>query len=100
MIMYNDIYKEWNNFIMSMSNTIDKQVVSEGYYSNDSGEGLGYWNSLMLNALVNEIEKGNLVLNDYSKEDLLMRVKESYADSDRDYSLNEKTKTFINQLMC
>lgn len=97
--MYNDIYKEWNNFIMSMSNTIDKQVVSEGYYSNDSGEGLGYWNSLMLNALVNEIEKGNLVLNDYSKEDLLMRVEESYADSDRDYSLNEKTKTFINQLI-
>lgn len=99
MNMYNDIYKEWNNFIMSMSNTIDKQVVSEGYYSNDSGEGLGYWNSLMLNALVNEIEKGNLVLNDYSKEDLLMRVEESYADSDRDYSLNEKTKTFINQLI-
>ena len=90
--------KEWKNFISLMSNTIDKQVLSEGYYSNDSGEGLGYWNSLMLNALVNEIEKGNLVLNNYSKQDLLKRVECSYADSDRDYSLNEQTKTFIKEV--
>ena len=26
-----------------------------------------------------------------------MRVEVSFADSDRDYSLNEKTKTFIDQ---
>jgi len=90
--------KEWKNFISLMSNTIDKQVLSEGYYSNDSGEGLGYWNSLMLNALVNEIEKGNLVLNNYNKQDLLKRVECSYADSDRDYSLNEQTKTFIKEV--
>ena len=90
--------KEWKNFISLMSNTIDKQVLSEGYYSNDSGEGLGYWNSLMLNALVNEIKKGNLVLNNYSKQDLLKRVECSYADSDRDYSLNEQTKTFIKEV--
>jgi len=87
--------KEWKNFISLMSNTIDKQVLSEGYYCNDSGEGLGYWNSLMLNALVEQIKKDNLVLTTNNKKDLLMRVEESYADSDRDYSLNEQTKTFI-----
>lgn len=92
-------YKEWDNFIMSIDNEIDKKVMGEGIYlTTDSGEGLGYWNSLVLNALVNEIEKGNLVLNDYSKEDLCKRVEESYADSDRDYSLNEKTKTFIKEV--
>ena len=92
-------YKEWDNFIMSIDNEIDKKVMGEGIYlATDSGEGLGYWNSLVLNALVNEIEKGNLVLNDYSKEDLRKRVEESYADSDRDYSLNEKTKTFIKEV--
>jgi len=92
-------YKEWDNFIMSIDNEIDKKVMGEGIYlTTDSGEGLGYWNSLVLNALVNEIEKGNLVLNDYSKEDLRKRVEESYADSDRDYSLNEKTKTFIKEV--
>jgi hypothetical protein len=92
-------YKEWDNFIMSIDNEIDKKVMGEGIYlTTDSGEGLGYWNSLVLNALVNEIEKGNLVLNDYSKEDLRKRVEESYADSDRDYSLNEQTKTFIKEV--
>ncbi len=91
-------YKEWDDFIMSIDDEIDKKVMGEGIYlATDSGEGLGYWNSLVLNALVNKIEKGNLVLNDYSKKDLLMRVKESYADSDRDYSLNKQTKTFIDQ---
>ena len=100
MFMSNDTYKEWDDFIMSIDDEISKKVMGEGIYlATDSGEGLGYWNSLVLNALVNEIEKGNLVLNDYSKEDLCKRVEESYADSDREYSLNEKTQTFINQLM-
>ena len=44
--------KKWDDFIMSMSNKIDKQVMREGFYlATDSGEGLAYWNSLMLNAL-------------------------------------------------
>ena len=88
--------KDWNDFIISMSNKIDKQVISEGIYlATDSGEGLGYWNSLVLNALVEQIKKGNLVLTTNNKQDLLERVECSYADSDRDYSLNQQTKTFI-----
>lgn len=88
--------KDWNDFIISMSNKIDKQVICEGIYlATDSGEGLGYWNSLMLNALIEQIKKGNLVLTANNKQDLLERVECSYADSDRDYSLNQQTKTFI-----
>ena len=88
--------KKWNDFIMSMSNKVDKQVISEGFYlATDSGEGLGYWNSLMLNALVHEITTGNLVLTSENKQDLLERIECSYADCDRDYSLNEQTKIFI-----
>jgi hypothetical protein len=88
--------KDWNDFIISMSNKIDKQVISEGIYlATDSGEGLGYWNSLMLNALIEQIKQGNLVLTTNNKQDLLERVECSYADSDRDYSLNQQTKTFI-----
>ena len=90
--------KKWDDFIMSMSNKIDKQVMREGFYlSTDSGEGLAYWNSLMLNALVQQIKKGNLVLTNNNKEDLLDRVEISYADSDRDYSLNEQTKIYIEE---
>jgi hypothetical protein len=70
--------------------------MSEGIYlATDSGEGLGYWNSLMLNALIEQIKQGNLVLTTNNKQDLLERVECSYADSDRDYSLNQQTKTFI-----
>lgn len=95
--MSND--NKWDNFIMSIGDKIDKQIMGEGIYlATDSGEGLGYWNSLVLNALVNEIKKGNLVLTDYNKQDLLERVECSYADSDRYYSLNEQTKTFIKEV--
>ena len=90
--------KKWDDFIMSISNKIDKQVMREGFYlATDSGEGLAYWNSLMLNALVQQIKKGNLVLTNNNKEDLLDRVEISYADSDRDYSLNEQTKIYIEE---
>ena len=91
--------KKWHDFIMNISNKIDKQVMREGFYlSTDDGEGLAYWNSLILNALVQQIKKGNLVLTNNNKEDLLDRVEISYADSDRDYSLNEQTKIFIKGL--
>ena len=91
--------KKWDDFIMSMSNKIDKQVMREGFYlATDSGEGLAYWNSLMLNALVQQIKKGNLVLTNNNKQDLLERIECSYADSDRDYSLNEQTKIFIKEV--
>ena len=88
-----------DDFIMSIDDEIDKKVMSEGIYlATDSGEGLGYWNSLVLNALVEQIKKGNLVLTTNNKQDLLERVECSYADSDRDYSLNEQTKTFIKEV--
>ena len=84
---------------MSMDNKISKQVMSEGIYlATDSGEGLGYWNSLMLNALVEQINKGNLVLTNNNKQDLLERVECSYADCDREYSLNEQTKIFLEEM--
>jgi hypothetical protein len=89
---------DWKNFISLMSDKLDKQVISEGYYSTDTGEGLGYWNSLLLNALVNEITIGNLVLTNNNKQDLLELIECSYADSDRDYSLNEQTKIFIKEV--
>lgn len=89
---------EWKNFVSLMSDKLDKQVISEGYCSTDTGEGLGYWNSLLLNALVNEITIGNLVLTNKNKQDLLERVECSYADCDRDYSLNEQTKVFIEEI--
>ena len=91
--------KKWNNFIMSMDNKISKQVMSEGIYlATDSGEGLGYWCSLMLNALVEQINKGNLVLTDYNKSDFFEKVALSYDDSDREYSLNEQTKIFLEEM--
>jgi hypothetical protein len=89
---------DWKNFISLMSDKLDKQVISEGYYSTDTGGGLGYWNSLLLNALVHEIITGNLVLTNNNKQDLLERIECSYADSDRDYSLNEQTKIFIKEV--
>jgi len=92
--------KKWDDFIMSMSNKVDKQVMREGFYlATDSGQGLAYWNSLMLNALVQQIKKGNLVLTNNNKEDLLDRVEISYTDSDRDYSLNKQTKIYIEQVL-
>ena len=91
--------KKWNDFIMSMGNKIRNGVMGEGIYlATDSGEGLGYWNSLMLNALVEQINKGNLVLTNNNKQDLLERVECSYADCDRDYSLNEQTKQFLEEI--
>jgi hypothetical protein len=91
--------KKWDDFIMSMDNKISKQVMSEGIYlATDSGEGLGYWCSLMLNDLVEQIDKGNLVLTDDNKSDFFEKVALSYDDSDREYSLNEQTKQFLDQI--
>ena len=91
--------KKWSDFIMSMDDKISKQVMSEGIYlATDSGEGLGYWCSLMLNDLVEQINKGNLVLTDRNKWDFFDKVAISYADSDREYSLNEQTKQFIEEI--
>tara|TARA_R100000654_G_scaffold65978_1_gene94026 strand:- start:316 stop:687 length:372 start_codon:yes stop_codon:yes gene_type:complete len=91
--------KKWNDFIYSMDDKISKQVMSEGIYlATDSGEGLGYWCSLMLNDLVEQINKGNLVLTEYNKADLFEKIALSYDDSDREYSLNEQTKQFLEQI--
>jgi len=91
--------KKWRDFIMSMDDKISKQVMSEGIYlATDSGEGLGYWCSLMLNDLVEQINIGNLVLTEYNKADLFEKIALSYDDSDREYSLNEQTKQFLEQI--